>query len=261
MDTYSTQAVSADTTLNATPVKRWKRGDVREDGMVFWARQGSSERWLLPDVFKAWHASDKVSRMARYEKNKDIELSKARERYAKDPQKKLKTNKKWAEDNAPRMRQLQRKWRANNVEKERKRVRESESKRIASDPVYALQRRVRGRIRESLKEKGFGKSKKTQEILGCSAEEFKAHIENQLLPGMTFKNKGRWHLDHITPIKLARTEAEVYALNHYTNFRPMWGKENQSKNAKLPAEHELPADLHDEVRKIWQRAKYSACVA
>ena len=96
-------------------------------------------------------------------------------------------------------------------------------------------------------------------MLGCTYAEFKANIESQFLPGMSWDNRHLWHIDHIVPCEAADTSEDMERLFHFTNLRPLWGKENQSKSSKLPEEHELPADLHDEVRKIWQRAKDSAC--
>ena len=49
---------------------------------------------------------------------------------------------------------------------------------------------------------------------------------------MTFENHGEWHLDHIKPISLAKSEEEIIELNHYTNFQPLWAKDNLSKSNK-----------------------------
>lgn len=49
---------------------------------------------------------------------------------------------------------------------------------------------------------------------------------------MTLDNYGEWHLDHIKPISLAQTEQEVIKLCHYSNFQPLWAKENMSKGNK-----------------------------
>jgi hypothetical protein len=38
-----------------------------------------------------------------------------------------------------------------------------------------------------------------------------------------------WQLDHKIPISWAKNEEEVYELNHYTNFQPLFWKENISK--------------------------------
>ncbi len=46
---------------------------------------------------------------------------------------------------------------------------------------------------------------------------------------MTWENHGEWHIDHIIPISWGKTESEVIELNHYTNFQPLWAKDNLSK--------------------------------
>lgn len=49
---------------------------------------------------------------------------------------------------------------------------------------------------------------------------------------MTWQNRGEWHIDHIVALATAKTEADVLALNHFTNLRPMWGPDNLKKGAK-----------------------------
>jgi hypothetical protein len=72
---------------------------------------------------------------------------------------------------------------------------------------------------------------------------------------MSWENRSLWHIDHIVPCKAAKVEEQAQTLFHYSNLRPMWGKDNQSKHAKLPEEHELPANLHPKVREIYLTAK------
>jgi hypothetical protein len=36
-----------------------------------------------------------------------------------------------------------------------------------------------------------------------------------------------WDLDHIIPISCAKTEEEVYLLNHWSNFQPLCSKVNR----------------------------------
>jgi hypothetical protein len=50
---------------------------------------------------------------------------------------------------------------------------------------------------------------------------------------LSWENHGEWHLDHIKPISLAKDESEVIALNHYTNFQPMWAIDNLKKYNKF----------------------------
>ena len=50
---------------------------------------------------------------------------------------------------------------------------------------------------------------------------------------MNWDNRGEWHYDHIIPISNAKTEEEVNKLNHYTNFQPLWAKDNRFKSSKI----------------------------
>jgi hypothetical protein len=101
------------------------------------------------------------------------------------------------------------------------------------DSLFKLQSSIRTRISQTLS--GYSKSKHTEEILGCSFEEFKKHIESLWGEGMTWDNYGTygWHIDHIIPVSSALTENEVYTLNHYTNLQPLWWKENLEKSNKI----------------------------
>ena len=87
----------------------------------------------------------------------------------------------------------------------------------------------------SFKSKGFVKNCKTFEILGCNTNEFKEYLESKFESWMSWDNKGLfngtfnygWDLDHIVPLKKAKTKEDVINLNHYTNFQPLCGKINR----------------------------------
>ena len=101
--------------------------------------------------------------------------------------------------------------------------------RCKIDPIYKLKLSIRSRISTSFRILGVFKDKKTNTILGCSYEEFRVYIESKFKDGMTLSNHGKWHLDHIIPISYAKSKEEVYKLNHYTNFQPLWAIDNLSK--------------------------------
>lgn len=88
-------------------------------------------------------------------------------------------------------------------------------------------------INKALSANGYTKNSKTYEILGCSYDEFKIHIEQQFLKGMSWDNRSKWHLDHIIPLSFACTEDEILKVSHYSNFRPMWAKDNIIKRNTL----------------------------
>ena len=102
-----------------------------------------------------------------------------------------------------------------------------------NDPLYKLSINIRNLIAISIKNNGYTKRSKTYEILGCTYEEFKAHIEKQFTEGMNWDNHGKWHYDHIKPISHGKTEKEILALNHYLNFQPLWAEDNLSKSNNI----------------------------
>jgi hypothetical protein len=138
--------------------------------------------------------------------------------------------------------EYQKEWRENNREKiidwwlkNPNYMKEYQKGRIKVDSKYKLNKTIGNLIRDSFRKtcKGkFNKSKYTQEILGCTLEEFVKHLQSQFTEGMTLENHGEWEMDHIKPISLASTEEEIYKLNHYTNFQPLWKEDNRKKSNK-----------------------------
>jgi hypothetical protein len=108
--------------------------------------------------------------------------------------------------------------------------------RMKTDPLYALSRLVRRRILFALKNFGIEKRTRTSEMLGCTYADLKVHLEQQFAPGMSWVNRGDWHVDHIIPLASARTEYELLALCHYTNLQPLWAFDNLSKGARIRQE-------------------------
>lgn len=113
-----------------------------------------------------------------------------------------------------------------------KRAEYSRNKR-ASDSIYKLKCNIRKLIGNSLLKKGFRKNTKTNNILGCSYEQFITHLETHFTDGMNWNNYGEWVIDHITPLATAITENDVLILNHYTNLQPLWASDNRDKWDKL----------------------------
>ena len=105
--------------------------------------------------------------------------------------------------------------------------------RLATDPAYKIIHYTRTRVRDFLKSKGWSKNKNTLELVGCTAIEFKNHIEAQFKPGMTWDNYGKaWHVDHILPIS-SFSECKLFEAFHYTNCQPLWAFENFKKSNKI----------------------------
>lgn len=108
--------------------------------------------------------------------------------------------------------------------------------RLQIDPLFKLSASIRNNISGAFQRacQGiFWKQGSTIELLGCSFEDFTSYIASQFTEGMTLENYGEWHLDHIVPLATAITREDIVRLNHYTNFQPLWAKDNLSKGAKL----------------------------
>ena len=109
------------------------------------------------------------------------------------------------------------------------------NERRKTDPVFLLSTNIRRNIRGILKKRNYTKKSKTYEILGCSFEEFKNHIESQWESWMNWDNYGLyngelnygWDIDHIVPINSGLNEVVVIKLNHYSNLQPLCSKINR----------------------------------
>jgi len=103
------------------------------------------------------------------------------------------------------------------------------------NPQYKVLSNLRRRINHVID--GRNKSKKSEELLGCSIENFIKHIESQFKDGMTWENYGRngWHIDHIVPCNLfdLTQEYQQKSCFNYQNMQPLWEHDNISKSDKL----------------------------
>ena len=98
--------------------------------------------------------------------------------------------------------------------------------------LYRIGKIVRSRI-YNYANKNNNKTYKTFDIIGCSPEFLKKHLEIQFIEGMSWENQGKWHIDHKIPLSSAKTEEEVYKLCHYTNLQPLWAEDNLKKGSKI----------------------------
>jgi hypothetical protein len=127
--------------------------------------------------------------------------------------------------NKEKVKAEQKTWRASNRDK----LKVYYKTRLSNDVMYRLKVNVKNLIGNSIRKHSFKKLSKTEQILGCTYQQFKEHLEAQFDPWMTWENRGLyngmeeygWDIDHIIPLSSATCEAEVLRLNHYTNLRPL----------------------------------------
>jgi len=192
---------------------------------------------------RAWRAANK-DKVAKYAAARDKDHRNERDRryYAQKPDsirrpgRRRKSNcspEKWAE----RLEQ-QRQYR-NSSETARKAKHPRERLRN-SDPHFRVAKNLRARLRKVLN--GRQKVGSAVRDLGCTIEDFRAHIESQFRPGMTWQNWGEsWHLDHVYPLSRAdlTDRNQLIAVANWRNYQPLWLVENSSKHASVsPAARE-----------------------
>ena len=94
-----------------------------------------------------------------------------------------------------------------------------------TDLFYRIKSKLRSMVSCAFKRISKNKPARTEQLLGCSWIEAKAHFERLFKEGMTWKNHGEWHIDHIKPVA-AFKENELHLMNHINNLQPLWAEEN-----------------------------------
>jgi hypothetical protein len=155
-----------------------------------------------------------------YQNNKEKELLRFKKYRESNPEKRKETCRKYVENNKDKHNEYSKNW------KKLERIK---------NPKYKLINNLRKRTKDFLNYKKENKNTKIIDIVGCSPQFLKEHLEKKFKDGMSWENYGfyGWHIDHIIPLSSAKTEEEIYKLCHYTNLQPLWAKENLKKNNKI----------------------------
>lgn len=169
----------------------------------------------------------KIAKKKDYEKNRDKYREYHKQYRDKNKDIIKKQQKKWKSSNKDKIKT----WWLNNPDY-KKQYRSSKK----NDVLFVLTEKIRKAILQSFNHKNFKKSSITTQILGCSFEEFKTHLETQFESWMNWQNRGLyngelnygWDIDHVIPLATAKTEADIIKLNHYSNLRPLCGKINRN---------------------------------
>lgn len=102
------------------------------------------------------------------------------------------------------------------------------------NPQVKLRSLFRSRIRTCLTKTSTPRCARSVELLGCSVDEARQHIETKFQAGMAWTNHGTaWHVDHIRPCASFDLTDPVQqrACFHYTNLQPLWAIDNLIKGA------------------------------
>ncbi len=119
-------------------------------------------------------------------------------------------------------------------EQHREKINKRERARRQNNLHYKMNKCLRVRIWAALQRNSKGGS--TIELVGCTIEELRRHIESQFQEGMSWDNwtPDGWHLDHVRPCaSFDLTDPEQQKLCfHYTNLQPLWAEDNYQKSGR-----------------------------
>jgi hypothetical protein len=196
---------------------------------------------------------DKIKEKSKihYENNKE-----QKQEYFENNKEKIKQYQKiWNENNKEHVKEQKKIWNENNKEsfKEYKKTnKEKISKqkneymrnRLATDVNFRVLHNLRKRLWSAVKRNT--KSAPTKELLGCTSEELKIHLENKFTDGMNWDNYGKWHIDHIIPccsFDMGSSDKQKECF-HFSNLQPLWALDNLIKGGRILLEE---GDILDEV--------------
>jgi superfamily II helicase len=128
-------------------------------------------------------------------------------------------------------------WIKNNREIVNKRAVDRDKILSKEDPEYRIKKHLRVRMWETIiKNSKSTRNGKVEELIGCSVEYYRKHIENQWKPDMNWKNHGSlWEIDHIIPLdffNLMNTNDQKQAFS-YNNVQPLYKSDNRRKKNKI----------------------------
>ena len=178
---------------------------------------------------------DKVKAMHKEwrDRNRDRLNEQQRERYKENPEAFKERKERYINSHLEQVKESRTRYKTEN----RQKCTDYERNKRHSDPVYRFRTSFRCLIRGYARKKGYTGTKQIWEMVGCDFDTFLAYIQSQFEEGMTLENYGHgegcWNIDHIVPISTAETDEDIERLNHYSNLRPMWSKDNYRKSRKM----------------------------
>lgn len=134
-------------------------------------------------------------------------------------------------------------------------------KRRITDIQFSIIGRMRATLNRAFRRNWIRKSARTEELLGCTIDEVKSHIESQFINGMSWENRRSFVVDHIIPVVAfdLREEEESRLAFNWRNLQPLSPHDNAVKSDTIPSPLPdwLPTHIADRIRSR-QRAPATA---
>jgi len=127
-------------------------------------------------------------------------------------------------------------------EEGRKWQRQYQRNRLKTDIQFYLRHHISARMIDAIE--GRKKSASTVALLGCTIPELKSHLESLFALGMTWDNRGQWHIDHIRPcasFDLTDPLQQRQCFN-FRNLQPLWAIDNYRKGNRIMQQMDADAE-------------------
>lgn len=153
--------------------------------------------------------------------NRDRILKQRRDRFKNDPEKYRALTRDYQSENRTKIRESRRTYYREYMREKRK------------TPEFKVLSTMRSMVRRLNDKVKSNKNSRTEDIVGYTHLELKAHIESLFKDGMTWDNRTKWHVDHIRSIKSYLDEGIVdpRVINAISNLQPLWAVDNLKKGA------------------------------
>jgi hypothetical protein len=187
-------------------------------------RISNYQKYCSNKCYKLW----KINYMKLYNKKYH------RKYYILNKEKVEKQNKSYRKKNYKKCLERQEKYYQKNKQKILELVKIYHRNKRRMNINYRILCNLRTRIWRALKGK-VKKSKRTRNLVGCSIDFLKQHLEKKFKKGMSWDNYGKWEIDHIIPcckfdLKKIKEQHKCF---HYTNLQPLWEKDNMIKGGRI----------------------------
>lgn len=168
--------------------------------------------------------------------NKEYKREKSKE-YYKEYYKNNKKHKKHKKE-------YSKKWRENNKEY----FNQYSKTKKEQDPLFKLTGNIRTLIYHSLKNKGYSKTSKTADYLGCDYDTLLAYLNDNKY-GFIYGDEGL-DIDHIIPLASAKNENDIFYFSYYKNLMLLPAEFNRhiKKDRKMTLE-EIDTELTEWLNK------------